>query len=67
MFLLNLSHFSSFLRVTSLHRLRLSGEQVLDGKNLVKQLELLLCNFLVSIVDLDAIELIDVLEPVDNK
>ena len=39
----------------------------MDGEDLVEQLEFLLGHLLVCIVDRNAVELIDVLEPVNHK
>lgn len=43
--------------VCTLHERRLFGENILDGQDLVEELELLLGELSVVLVDLDAVEL----------
>lgn len=65
-----LTHLSDLLAlncIRSLHTGGFPGEDVLNGKDLIEQLELLFRHFLVHIMDQVAIELVDMLESINNK
>lgn len=65
-----LAHLSDLLaldRIRGLHTSWFPGKDVLNGEDLVEELELLFGHFLVHVVDQVAIELVDMLESVDHE
>lgn len=66
-FLTHLSNFLALDGIRSLHTRRFPREDVLNGEDLVKELELLFGDFFVHIVNKVPIKLIDMLESVNHK